>query len=153
MFYYRLKNFICVTAACLFALICCVGIRYANVTKLSALEGERTYYLDSASSQGLRKDTLSVRDLYRVKGESVSFSMLDKEEGMCASKEDLAQSIADMYQAKILFIEEVCGIVSYYGYTPIWQDGILVEGKRINLHVAIGDEVCVVGTPIIFGGF
>ncbi len=153
MLYYRFKNFIYVTAAFLFAIVFCVGIRYGNVTKLSALEGERVYYLDSASSQGLQKSTLTMEELYRVKGESVSFDIAEYEGGRYKLNTELAHAIADMYGAQICIVEEVCGTVSYYGYTTQWREGIRVRGELVNLHIAINGNTCVVGTPIIFGGF
>ena len=153
LFIYRLKNCIAIFLSVLVALLFCIGVRYANVSKLSALKGERAYYLDSASSQGLQKSTLSVRELFRVRGESVIVDIHEFEGGMYATNEELARAIAEQYGAKLHTIEEACGVISYYGYTPRWQEGVFVQGVFTNLHIAIGKNSCAVGTPIIFGGF
>ena len=150
---YRLKNFICVSLSCLFCLLLGVGVKAANVSRLSALKGERTYFLDSASSQGLSKTELSLAELGRVKGECVQFDLQAYEGGRYATNEEIVQSILRKFQAKTRFVEEVNGTVSYYAYTPLWQDGLLLQGERVNLHIAISSSHCVVGTPVIFGGY
>lgn len=153
MFVYRLKNFICVAVAVSFSLFCMVGVKSVQVTKLAELVGERTYFLDSPSSQGLRKKQLSFGDLTRVKGECVSTSISAYNGGRYLTKEDLAEEIALKYGAEILFCEETDGVVSYYAYTDAWRDELYLYGTKINLHIALDGERLTVGTPIIFDGF
>ena len=118
-----------------------------KVVKLSDIEGERVFYLESASSQGLRKTTLSVRDYAKVKGESVTFT-LDGKDG-----ETVLQEILKIYHARVLFTEEACDTRSYYCHTNEWDNEIRVGGYAVNLHIALSSERCTVGTPIIFDGF
>ena len=153
MFFYRLKNFICVSFAVIFCLFFAVGVKAVSVTQLADIEGKRTYFLDSASSQGLRKEVLSISDLTRIKGECVFTEISAYEGGRYLSNEEIAVEIATHYEAEILIKEEVDGIISYYAYTPRWQDGLYINGKKINLHIAIREENLAVGTPIIFDGF
>ena len=153
MFIYRLKNCICVALALVFSLFIAVGVKTANISRFSALEGERTFFLGSASSQALIKTELRLSDLNKVKGECVSFALEDYEGGMYLLSEDIASAIAEEFDAKILFKETCANVTSYYCYTPRWQDTILIEGQPINLHVAVSNERCAVGAPIIFGGF
>ena len=100
---YRLKNFICVSLSCLLCLLLGVGVKAANVSRLSALKGERTYFLDSASSQGLSKTELSFAELGRVKGECVQFDLQAYEGGRYATNEEIVQSILRKFQAKTRF--------------------------------------------------
>ena len=153
MFLYRLKNFIYVAVAVVFSLLVFMAMKTANVSRLSSIQGERVFFLDSASSQGLMKEELSLVELGRVKGECVSFSLNTYEGGRYALSEDIAQAIAKEFDAKILLKEEIAGGTSYYCYTSRWQDHILIEGQIINLHVAVSNGQCSVGAPIIFGGF
>ncbi len=113
------------------------------VSKLANLDGERTYYLYSASSQAAQKKALSFLDLGHIKGESVRL----------AYREGLVQELCAAYGAEVALTEEVGGIRSYYCITPDWADGVTVGGKRVNLHIAVRGEECVVGSPIIFGGY
>lgn len=142
------KNFIKLVVAVCVALAVCVCVKSAHITPLSALtlQGEHAYYLDATSSQALVKTQLSVWDLCRVRGESVCFTLTEE-------AEPFARAIVERYRGEILFIEEACGTLSYYAYVPAWGQGITLYGKRINLHIAISDSLCKVGTPIIFGGF
>ena len=147
-FFKALENFIKLSLALAFALVFCFCLKVVHVSRLSFLSGERAYYLDSASSQSLIKTKLTAWELFRVKGESVCFTI--KEE-----KENYARSLVVRYGGEILFTEEVCGTVSYYAYIPAWGQGIGLYGKQVNLHIAVSKETnrCIVGTPIIFGGF
>ncbi len=141
------KRVIVLLLACVFAICACVGIKAFGVCRLSAIFGERTFYLDSLSSQALVKRDLTLTDLFRVRGESVAFAT---DEG-----EALVERLLDVYKGKLLFTEKACGVAAYYIYVPAWGDGVALYGQRVNLHIAIDEAAgrCAVGTPLIFGGF
>lgn len=149
MFFYRLKNGISALLATLFACVFCFCITSGNVCKLSKIEGKRTFYLDSASSQSLRKSVLEFTDFFRVKGESVRFDLHE----ISRNVQMLAREIAESYHAEILFVEETGGTLSFYCYTPWLYQGVCVQGKTVNLHIAVSQTQCAVGSPIIFDGF
>ena len=153
MFCNRFKNFIYTALATLSALSCCVAVRMNTVSKFSTLKGEHTYYVNSASSQSLQKQTLSISDLFLVKGESVCMDKNSYEGGRYASNDDLAKDFAKKFDVEWRFSERVGDTVSYYGYTPKWQEKLFLYGMPINFHLAISQTQVVVGTPIIFGGF
>ncbi len=117
----------------------------ANVSKLCAYEGKHVYYLDSASSQSLQKTELCGLDFLRVRGESVYI------EG--AQGEDFVRKVLQEERARVLWVEEVCGVTSYYCYTPTRRESVFLFGRRVNLHVAVSDNGCVIGCPMIFGGY
>lgn len=144
--FYRTKNCIKTALALLICVLFGVFLFAGNAVKLSKTEGERTFYLNSASSQSLIKTELILSDLTRIRGESVAF--LHEQ-----NAEELAKEIFDRYGAKILFTESAGGVTSYYGYAAGLGEPISLQGQRINLHVAVSKERCAVGTPIIFGGF
>ena len=147
LFCQGLKNFIVLLLACLFAACACVGVKALGACRLSALGGERTFYLDSLSSQALIKRELSLPDLFRVRGESVVFEV-DKNTAV-------VEEIIGYYGGELLFSENACGVVSYYIYVPAWGGGVAVGGRLVNLHIANDEGAgrCAVGTPLIFGGF
>ena len=124
-----------------------LGIKLANTTAFSDIQGDRTFYLYSDSSQALQTQTLRLDELDNVCGESVRFSVVEGERDM------LAESIAKRYGARILFQEEACGVTSYYCYAPKLLGGVMLAGEKVNLHIAVGEEQAAVGSPIIFGGF
>ncbi len=147
MFFCRCKTFFSLSLACAFFLTVAFVVRSANVCKFADLQGERTFYLRSSSSQALIKSELGFFDCFKLKGESVSFLSKDGEKK--------AKELFDFYGAKLLFQEETLDVISYYGYTEKWSEKVEIEGACINLHVAVqksGDGICV-GAPIIFGGF
>ncbi len=112
-----------------------------GVSRFPALEGERTFYLYSPSSQATRTHTLSVKDLGKIRGESAQV------EGITA--EELMKTL----RAELLFVEESAGARSYYCYTDEWTDGVYVGEYYVNLQIAERADGCVVGAPMIFGGF
>ena len=124
-----------------------LGVFLHNTSSLSVLEGERTYYLYSPSSQAQMKDTLSVTDAFFLTGESVCFSVAAED------KENLPKEIAELFRAELIAVESVSGVTSYYLYSTDLRGGVRVQGRKVNLHIAVSGEACVVGTPIIFGGF
>lgn len=123
----------------------CWFFRASNAVQLSELIGQRVFYLSSSSSNTLIKNQLRPLDVFRVKGESVRFTAVNGQE--------TAEQIIERYRASIRFCESVCGTVSYYCYSPRLQGGLTVNGVKVNLHVAVKDGDCVVGSPMIFGGF
>ena len=149
--FWKLKTLFCdMLALCCCALFC-VGIAAAHITRFGDRNGERTFYLYSASSQGLQKNVLRLSEIDDVSGESVRFS-LDGEK-TAEEIEAFAKNIAKRYGAEICFCERVGGVTSYYAYTPRWQNFLRLSGVKINLHIAISAETAVIGSPIIFGGF
>ena len=128
--------------ACLFA---CWFFRATNTVQLSSISGERVFYLSSASSNARVKNNLSLLDVFRVKGESVRVTGVDGE--------SVARDVLKRYDASVYFSESVAGVRSYYCYSPRLKGGIVVNGVKVNLHVAVDGDACVVGSPVIFGGF
>ena len=147
-FFKAIGNFIKLSLALAFALAFCFCVKAAHISRLSFFQGEREFYLDSLSSQSLVKTKLTAWDLFRVKGESVCFTIT--EEG-----EAFAYALVERYGGEILFTEEIDGTISHFAYIPAWGQGITLYGKQINLHIAVSadERLCKVGTPIIFGGF
>ncbi|MBO7297856.1 MAG: YwmB family TATA-box binding protein [Clostridia bacterium] len=147
MFFYRLKNFFALALSVLVALLACCAVGLSRVCKFSALDGARVFYLCSASSQSLQKQSLDFSDLFSIRGESVRFA----HNGCLAS--ELTQEILHRYNATVCFTEEVDGVLSVYAYTQSWDNALTLGGVAVNLHIAVSNTECVVGSPIIFGGF
>lgn len=146
-FYWKTLRAVAVFVCVAFSLCVATVARVSQVCRFSAIEGERTFYLYSASSQAIRKSTLTLRDCLFVKGESVQFFHGGEDAGA------VAERIARAYGATITYTETACGTISYYAYVPNGWESVTLNGARINLHIAVNGEVCAVGTPVIFGGF
>jgi len=149
MFFSKCKRAICTLLSIAVCLSAFVVFQSAKVCRLSAIQGQRTFYLYSLSSQATQKQTLKFSDLFRVQGESVRFDFSDTDD----KKQALVQEILQTYRAELVVKEEILGTVSYYAYAPTLFNGVYVNGKKVNLHIAIGETQVAVGTPIIFGGF
>ena len=70
--------------------------------------------------------------------------------GVLKSNVDLNRLLKD-FNAELMFTEEVLGVKNYY-FSCNLPFSVSLYGKKINLHIAVGEKT-VVGTPIIFGGY
>ncbi len=142
----KIKSFFLV----LFALFTCAIALFATwsmrVSRFWGLEGERCFYLGSASSQAVIKKELSLKDFGKIKGESVVWEIAE-------GAEEVVERLLERYNATVLFTEKVDGTTSYYCLTSAWADGVRVGEYLVNLHIAVGKGRCAVGAPMIFGGF
>lgn len=111
---------------------------------LPASAASREYYLYDSSSQATIQTELSPFDLLYVCGESAEY---EREEM------SFLEEILETYRAEILFVEEACGVRSYYCYSPRLGKASVINGYAVNLHVACKGSHVKVGTPLIFGGF
>ncbi len=102
-----------------------------------------TLYLGNSSSARQIVTSTPVKDklLYAVKGESGEY------DGNCY------EQLKEKFQARLLFCEEACGVKNYYLYSSRLGEGVVVNGQKINLHIAVKAEKTAVGTPLIFGGY
>ena len=143
----RIKRFFALMLAVGSAVVVAIGVLALNSCKFSAFEGKRTCYLYSASSQGWHTQKLRVWELNQVRGESVRFLRNGR------SAKEIADEAVAKCGASVVFCESAGGVVSVYAYTDKWDNALWVNGARVNLHIAVSDEECVIGSPIIFGGF
>lgn len=108
-------------------------------------EGESyTFYLgDSSSARAVLSETplFDRLTLGNVRGESVVYAGERYEE------------LKDRYRAELRFTEKVGNVTNYYLYSPAMKESVVLNGVRVNLHIAVGEEKTVAGTPLIFGGF
>lgn len=153
MRFWQFKRFLAAFAAALVGIGAFVGARCFSVCRLSAIEGARTFYLHSPSSQALCKTTLSIFDIFSLQGECVRFEWKKQGFGQTDSLKAIAEEIAAFYGAEILFFENAGGSLSVYCYSPRLVGGIDVDGEWVNLHIALRGNTCAVGTPLIFDGF
>lgn len=136
--------------AALFSLVLLLGVGVGNSVKLSELEGRKTYYLYSASSQAVIKSSIGLGDMPFLKGECVEVDGVFRSK---AEENAFVDKVLARYGAVVCFVEKVQGVVSYYAYSPELYAGVRLKGDEVNLHIAVSEGRAVVGSPIIFGGY
>lgn len=125
------------------ALLCAA---FALVLRLSPVfaggKGYELYGGASSSSLIVQTDAplLEKFRMGEVAGESVRYEG-DRYGELCAR-----------FGAELLFCEEAGGTVNYYLYSPVLGEGVMLQGRRVNLHIAVREDTTAVGTPLIFGG-
>lgn len=63
------------------------------------------------------------------------------------------QNIVDSTGAQLVFVEQIDGVISYYYFSNNLPKIADINGKKVNLHIAVSGEKVKVGTPLIYGGF
>ena len=139
-----LKNGVRTVLAVAIALLCLLGGLLQNACVLRGVSGEHVFYCYSASSQAKIQTKLRLQDVFFLTGESVRLEE--------STQTDALEIIKEL-GAEIVFCERVGETVSIYAFSPNLPQGILLYGKMVNLHIAISTQGCMVGTPIIFGGY
>ena len=77
-----------------------------------------------------------------------------KGESACIEKNDFnLHSFLIQMKARVLFIEQIDGKISYYAYSPKLKYMQRVKNHNVNLHVVVGESTVKVGSPIIYGSF
>ena len=67
------------------------------------------------------------------------------------AEEAFAQT--EKYRAELLIVRTVQDVTDYYYYSPCLGEGVDLEGKHINLHIAVRGTSACIGSPLIFGGY
>ena len=65
---------------------------------------------------------------------------------------DRYEELRGKFSAELLFFEEADGVVNYYLHSPLLEEGVMLQGKCVNLHIAVRENRTAAGTPLIFGG-
>ena len=137
----RAVKLVAVLLACLAAAGALFVLRhapsFAGATRYTLFLGETS----SAEAVLLEGDALPLLLSPEVRGESAVY------------QSDCAEELLRAYRARVLFIEKAAGTLSYYCYSPLLGEGLLLNGKRVNLHIAAGRGQTAAGTPLLFGGF
>lgn len=71
----------------------------------------------------------------------------------CKLSEINVTKLFKAFNADIVFSEDINEGTCLYAYSKKIPFYKYVSGKKINLHIFLGKETCVVGTPLIFGSF
>jgi hypothetical protein len=142
------RAFFTLCSVVVFTLSLC-GLQALGVCKLRSIEGRRVFYLKESSSNALQTEKLDFFDIWKVRAESVRFNFQTTE----MEKGRLLSCIIEQYGACILSKEIAGNTESYYGYSPLFGNGVVIGEEKVNLHIVFAQEQVVIGTPIIFGGF
>ena len=103
------------------------------------------FYLYSASSQAERKTELSTGEIFFLQGTSYEYQTDDSEK--------FVEELIHRFRAIVVREEKIANTYSYYCYSPMLGKTTVVDGAKINLHVAVNGKKVKIGSPIIFGGY
>jgi len=131
---------------------CCLGmLSLMNISGQKLLFDGGDYYIfyggNGGSSSEMvcaeRLDALKVKaTLKKISGESATY--LNK---------NLKDELITKFNAVVIFTEETADIKNYYAFTDKIDNYIILNGKKINLHIAVSQAKTTIGSPIIFGGY
>ena len=113
-----------------------------------ALKAASEYYLYSPSSQAKIVGDVDFAQSFFLTGESTTFVFPSEQ-----TAQNYVSGLLQEQGAAIVWEEECLGARSIYAYAPKRGGGIVLSGKRVNLHLVWKGEHVRVGSPIVFGGY
>lgn len=119
-----------------------ISVMYAAYSQPKLLEYSEkveTYFIKDGSDCVI-KTVKRGETAFLKKGESCEISLS-------------AEEILKKLDVIVRRIEITNGIVSYYGYTKKFNYSVNLYGEIINVHIAAGNGVVRLGTPIIYGSY
>lgn len=102
----------------------------------------RTVYTGT-SSVSFFKEYSHFSCVNKMKGESCKIPV----------KEFDFDKFIEYFSAEKVITETLSGTTSYYFTSEKLKNYVLINGQKINLHIAINNEYAVIGYPIIYGGY
>lgn len=132
-----------------FILLSCVVFAFSIylLNALPVIKNAKGYevYLQNYSSNAVIKtvDFTDYMFLSDIKGESVKFS----------AEEFNQTELLNNLNAVIVFTETLDGVYCIYAYSPKIRYRQTVNGKTVNVQIAVRGEQITVGCPIIYGSF
>lgn len=122
-------------------LACSAALFLLRISPVFARGEGYELYLGDSSSPILRTDSPLLEKIAcgPVSGESARYSG------------DVHEALAEKYFARLLFTERAGDVCNYYFYSPVLGGGVVLNGEKVNLHIAVRGETTVAGTPLIYG--
>lgn len=125
-----------------------IALGQKSTPLFEGVEGRYIFYTNtSVSSNFVYAESSNAKEVKQsldyVCGEAIEFDY----------NKQTVEQILKKYSAKKLFSERGNGFNTTYYYTnkiPFYE---LIGGVKVNLQVAYSLDKCVVGSPIIYGGF
>ena len=118
-------------------------------------KGKYSFYLKKSSSnceivRVLASDApICKSNLFCVIGESLHFDAENyNEEGLAYCESKIRE-----YGAQLVFCESGAWGENLYYYTAKIKNYVIISGKRVNIHLAKGENSVAIGSPLIFGSY
>ena len=125
---------------------CCLILWWGNnMPVFSSYATDYEVYKQSASSsaQIVRADIITCPFISGKTGESCKIDATTFNTGAFLGK----------FNAKVVFTEKVDNVTCIYAYSPKVKYSTIVNGKKVNLHLAFNGDEVTLGTPLIYGGY
>lgn len=101
-----------------------------------------------------QKDNSSSAQIIKVEKENLWLYPLRYGEACVVKKEgfDKAEFFLS-FNATLIMTEEIDTGVNYYAYSPKVKYCKEINGKKVNLHLFVGEQEVKMGSPLIFGSY
>jgi hypothetical protein len=132
--------------------LCCVGIlSLMNICGQSLLFENGDYYIFYGGNESSSAHMVSAEGINALKVKATIKHLSG--ESATYLNQNLKEKIIQDFNAEIMFTETIANIKNYYAYTEKIENYIVLNGIKINLHIAVSQDKTTVGSPIIFGGY
>lgn len=73
--------------------------------------------------------------------------------GITIYVQDSLENVLNKYQVKICKEEMQDENLHVFGFSPLFDKSIFIEGKKCNLHIVTRNNEIIIGYPIIYGSY
>lgn len=137
--------FLCKKPLFAIASVLFICLLYLNISKplFTGLSDEYRIYTESGSyNNGIE-----------IKSDMDYLRILGKKGESCAVKGYSVNDIMQMYNCRLCFTEETDGGISFYCFSKDMRYVKRLKGKNVSLQIYCKNDVIVIGSPIIYGGY
>ncbi len=133
-----------ITTLLVFMMSLCIllGLFYANGNYALSGVGENHVLFAQNSSTNIRCET-TPSFLNKIKAETCTIDFCNFN----------LQELLDRFSAEVIMIEDYEGGTSYYAYSSKIKYLEMINGNKINLHIAVKSDGVKIGVPIIYTSF
>ena len=88
-------------------------------------------------------------------GQFVNFPAFYDNDGysVVLDSETQAVNFLNSYKCELVYIESVNGIQNYYFFSQNLAKKQVLNGKTVNVHLAVNGERIILGYPLIYGSY
>ncbi len=128
-----LKNFACIV---------CFALLLSLFAPVGAVPNTAVYSLNGKSGGEFIKGNIALDKIFDLEGVAVNLD----------SSYDLQKTLKLLSAKKVHYFTDG-EIENYYFFTEKVHDFEIINGKKVNLHVAVSKGNLTVGSPIIYYGY
>lgn len=119
-----------------------------SITKVCFVVDENEKILGDITQCGTKKFVYMSLDEAREKVGKIKFDAVQ-----FYFDKDVLKDVLEEMKAEKISSQKVQNVDIEYYYSPLFQDSVLIEGKKANMQIALKEGEVIAGLPLILTGY